>query len=51
MVEWLEQLSYGAESHVKREFESWLHMQQLENSFNPAVNGYHKSFKYLDMYV
>ena len=35
VIEWLERLNYGAES--RREFEAG---RRLENSVNPAVNGY-----------
>ena len=41
MGEWLEQLSYGAESRRKSEFEAGLcHAMAGKLSVNPAVNGY-----------
>ena len=41
MVEWLERLDYGAESGRKViSLRQGIAMQRLENSVNPAVNGY-----------
>ena len=41
MVEWLERLDYGAESRLKfLRSRLAFAMRRLENSVNPAVNGY-----------